>query len=331
MANDRTFYACQAVNIQPLIFNPATSTFGSGSFTYIHGVQSVGLNTNFDIENIFELGQIEIYDNVLKIPSIEVTLEKVLDDHPSIYTAISSGTSLLNASKNRTNLRFGIYKDTTNAASGASPENTLLTLECTGMYVNSVSYTFPSDGSLTESVTLVGNHKAWAVSGSFDPSGEGAMDGLLSIPGSVSGGIDTPLTHVLNRKDVSSIVAPHGNNKVQSITLSVDLGREDLLELGQQGPYARVPTYPVEVTAEIEYLVDEDNMEQIEFDENTSVLPEKDQSISVGAGYYDFDLGDKCFLKSVTFGGGDATGGNATVTYSYSTYNTFQVTYTNPD
>lgn len=327
MANDRTFYACQAVNIQPLIFDASTNDFGSGEFQYVHGVQSVGLNTNFDIENIFELGQIEIYDNLLKIPSIEVTLEKVLDDYPSIYTVISSGSPLLAASKNRTNLRFGIYKDTTNAASGANPENTLLTLECTGMYVNSVSYTFPNDGALKESVTLVGNHKAWAVSGTFSSAG----DGLLNIPTAVSGGIDAPLTHVLNRKDVSSIVAPHGSNKVQSITLSVDLGREDLLELGQQAPYARVPNYPVEVTAEIEYLADEDNMEQIEFDETTSILPEKDQTISVAAGGYDFELGDKCFLKSVTFGGGDATGGNATVKYSYSTYNTFQVTYTNPD
>lgn len=317
MANDRTFYACQAVNLQPLIFNSGTGEFDSGNYSYIHGVQTIGLNTNFDIENIFELGQIEIYDNLLKIPSVEVTLEKVLDNHPTMYTLISSGDPLLKASKNRTNLRFGIYKDTDNAASGENPERNLLTLECTGMYVNSVSYTFPSDGALKESVTLVGNHKSWTASGTTD----------LDIPTDVRDGLDVPSGHVLNRKDVTSITSPHGSSKIQSVTLSVDLGREDLLELGQQAPYARVPNYPVEVTAEIEYLADEDNMEQIEFDQTTSVLPEKNQSISIGAGDYTVDLGSKCFLKSVTFGGGDATGGNATVKYSYSTYNTFQVAY----
>lgn len=315
MANDRTFYACQAVNLKPLVATDS-GTYNAGSYTYVHGVQTVGLNTTFDIENIFELGQIEIYDNLLKIPSIEITLEKVLDDHPTIYSIIGENSGLLVASKNRADVKFGIYKDTENAEV-SSP---LLVLECTGMYVNSVSYTFPTDGALKESVTLVGNHKSWVNSGT------------LVVPAKISDEdpdeTDTPATHVLNRKDVNAITAPHGDAKVQSITLSVDLGREDLLELGQQGPYARVPNYPIEVTAEIEYLADEDNMEQTEFNQNTSVLPEKDQAISVTASSYNVDLGSKCFLKSVTFGGGDATGGNATVKYSYSTYNTFTLTHT---
>ena len=69
-------------------------------------------------------------------------------------------------------------------------------------------------------------------------------------------------------------------------------------------------------------------METVGFDENTNELPEQNVSLAVGAGRYAVNLGNKCFLKSVTYGGGDASGGNATVTYSYSTYNTFGVTYT---
>ena len=38
-----------------------------------------------------------------------------------------------------------------------------------------------------------------------------------------------------------------------------------------------------------------------------------------------FDLGNKNKLASVTYGGGDAGGGNATVTYNYSNFNRLSV------
>jgi hypothetical protein len=39
------------------------------------------------------------------------------------------------------------------------------------------------------------------------------------------------------------------------------------------------------------------------------------------------DLGSKNKLSSVSYGGGDAGGGNSTCTYSYSTFNDFTVTH----
>ena len=38
-----------------------------------------------------------------------------------------------------------------------------------------------------------------------------------------------------------------------------------------------------------------------------------------------FDLGTKNRLSSVTYGGGDASGGNATITYSYTNFNELTV------
>ena len=38
-----------------------------------------------------------------------------------------------------------------------------------------------------------------------------------------------------------------------------------------------------------------------------------------------FDLGTKSRLSSVNYTGGDAGGGNSTITYSYSTYNSLTV------
>lgn len=326
MANDRTFYACQAVAIavqkpdsQGLYTEPQAS-----DYRFIHGVQSVGLNTSFDFDNIFELGQLEIYDSVLKIPQIEITLEKVLDNHPTPYTLAAPSGNLLIDSKNRVCVQFAIYKDTENAGVNTP----LHTVKCTGMYVNNVSYKFPVDGQLTESVTLVGNHKTWTTDQLVDiaSSAPYIIDENASTADEPMGG------NVLTRRDVTSMTLPHGTSKVQSITLGVDLGREDLLQLGQKVPYARIPNYPVEVTAEIEYLADENNIDtNVTFDQNTNDLPEQNVSIAVGAGWYNVDLGSKCYLKSVTYGGGDASGGNATVKYSYSTYNTFAVDYSNPD
>ena len=42
-----------------------------------------------------------------------------------------------------------------------------------------------------------------------------------------------------------------------------------------------------------------------------------------------FDLGAGNRLSSVSYGGGDATGGNATITYSYSTFNDLSVSSSN--
>ena len=72
MANNRIYYAIQQV------------TLGTGSVP-VHGLQSVGLTTNFNLEQVFELGQLSIYQNVENIPEIEVTLNKVLDGYPLLY------------------------------------------------------------------------------------------------------------------------------------------------------------------------------------------------------------------------------------------------------
>ena len=56
-ANNRIFYACQAVGFK---------NFGHVATEYIiaKGVQSVGITTNFNLEQAFELGQISIYENI---------------------------------------------------------------------------------------------------------------------------------------------------------------------------------------------------------------------------------------------------------------------------
>jgi hypothetical protein len=141
-----------------------------------------------------------------------------------------------------------------------------------------------------------------------------------------------------------AVTADTGNNwddtykvpkiHIQNITMSTDLGREDILELGQKAPYYRAPNFPVEVTAEFEvisisgdlvYAYEAGNPSYVGTVNEGSNTSEETISIILQDGTK-FNLGNKNRLSSVTYGGGDAGGGNASMTFSYVTYNDFDVT-----
>ena len=71
--NDRIFYACQGVAIQNHGYADDVTTS-----EMIHGLQSVGVTTNFSLEQAFELGQIQIYENIEGLPDVECTMERCL-------------------------------------------------------------------------------------------------------------------------------------------------------------------------------------------------------------------------------------------------------------
>lgn len=346
MANDRIFYACQGVAIQNC-GKPTGVYVTTGEM--VHGLQSIGVNTNFNLEQVFELGQIAIYENIEGNPDVEVTMEKVIDGYPLIYhlatTGIGGGAgSLLNRSKQKCQVVLGIYPDTNNAIddNGNPPISEVF---MSGLYVSSLSYTFPVDGNCTESVTLVGNHKQWFASGNV-------AQRLNATSTNNFDNADEPLDNGIDRRQdvlMGECIFPQsiygvigtgvgngsGNIHVQNVTISTDLGREDILELGRKMPYARPATFPVEVTCEIEVistsgdwvnaLEDGDpSLTGINAGNNTRnecILVKTRQGLQI-------DLGCKNRLQSVTYGGGDAGGGNATSTYSYVTYNTMDVTLT---
>ncbi len=310
MANQRTFYACQAVALTPQTPNAQGDTFTKGSQTFVHGVQSIGFNSTFSVENLFELGQLEIYDAKLTSAEIEITIEKVLDGYKTCYGIISNGkTALTEAAKQRADLDFAIYADTGNAGVGAKQ----ISIQCTGMYVNNVTYTFPVDGNPTESITLVGNHKSWG-------------NGNVTVPAEVTGGTDAGRQsgHIFKRTDYS--YSGPGSDKAQNVTVSVNLNREPVYEFGRFAPYARFATYPVEATAEVEQLLTSTGGDD-SFDESTDTVPGgTSTSISIGVPNLNINLGSKCFYSGTSQSGGDASGGNASLTRSYTTYNTFTVT-----
>ena len=352
MANKRIYYAIQQV------------TMGESKLV-AHGLQSAAITTNFNLEQVFELGQLEIYQNIENIPEIEVTLNKVLDGYAPMYilatetstqldtSALSTSADLSGRQNARTDLELSIYPDSRTAA----VQSSISAVECLGMYVSSVSYTFPVDGNFTEDVTLVGNDKVWGTTaaGQFDETnGDVPADAAgvnrrqhldmtrCIFPTQIPGINQNGLNQVAKAIDGSGVGF---KTHFQNITVSCDLGRETIFELGSFAPYTRYVTFPVEVTSEFEVLATEgDNINASErgfYNLLTGAEAGDSEGCDVVRGNLfnqriylatceglTIALGNKNKLTSVNYSGGDTGGGNVTVTYSFSTFNDFTVAHT---
>lgn len=342
----RTYYAVQQFGIKPE---------GASVFTAIHGLQSAGINTNFNLEQVFEIGQLAIYDNIEQIPDVEVTMEKVLDGYPLIYhlaTANATSGTLSGRSNKKATVGLSVFTDTLDSASGTPVAEVTMS----GMVISSLSYTFPVDGNATESVTMVGNDKLWkdsgmVFSGAFPsntdaPIGSGGTvqrgDILFAVPAGSpvdANGQIVALATILPT-DIYGISSDGSNPlasgtdhaHVQSITISTDLGRDVINELGVKAPYHRYVTFPTEVTTEISVIGTKwDGISATEAGGNNGAeigSNLKNQSIRVYTKEGTFvTTGTKNKLASVAYGGGDAGGGggNVTLTYRYSTFNELTV------
>jgi len=353
MANKRIYYAIQQV------------TMGISKIA-AHGLQSAAITTNFNLEQVFELGQLEIYQNIENIPEIEVTLNKVLDGYAPMYilatetntsldaAAISTGSDLTGRQNARTDLELSIYPDTKNAAAGAARSM----VKCLGMYVGSVSYAFPVDGNFTEDVTLVGNDKVWggAAVGQFSET-VGDSPNVLTGNGVVNRRQHLDMPSCLFPTQIPGINSAGQNTKqaaptgvgfeahFQNISVSCDLGRETIFELGSFAPYCRYVTFPVEVTSEFEVISlggDAINASEKGFyNLGTGQPAGSAEGCNIVRGNLlnqriylktceglTISLGNKNKLTSVNYSGGDTGGGNATVTYSFTTFNDFNVSHT---
>lgn len=379
VANNRIFYACQAVGIAKYkngIQEPGNTPVAL--FTPLHGVQSVGISTSFNLEQAFELGMLEIYDNIEGVPEVEVTIERLLDGYPLAYQLATTGAmdttkfpSFSERAAAQCNVLLGIWNDTVDNVGGLNADKPPITqVLMSGMYVSSLTYTFPVDGNFTESITLVGNSKGYfgqpevlfpgsppqQLIASNVPNGFGInianefrklQNGLPPITDSpkASGGLQTRddimmgkciLPFSLPMVAYNGGIGTAGNNSyivqgrvlprahIQNITISFDLGREDIFELGRKLPYVKTATFPVEITTEIEVIATESDRVNADPNKDRNTVDETIKIVLLDGTA--FDLGNKNRLTSVNYTGGDAGGGNATITYSYLTYNYFMIT-----
>jgi len=313
----------------------------------VHGVQSIGITTNFDLEEIFELGQISQYENVENVPDIEITVEKVLDGHPLVYhlaTEDASSSTLAGRSAAKCQLTLGVWPDTNDSASG----NPLVEVDMSGLFVSALSYDLPVEGNFTENVTLVGNHKQWSSANNLLAGVSDNTDAPLEI--SASGGVNRREDFIWGASDSVlpagngggiSGLAGDGTNKtdadgdyithVQRIGVSADFGREELFQLGQRLPYHRFVNFPVEVTTEIEVLSSSGDLvsaTEAGVVGDNSNLSDKTIVLVAREGTR-INLGTANKLRSVGYTGGDTGGGNVNTVYTYVNFNDFTVTHNN--
>lgn len=355
MANqsNRIFWAVQCLGLAPA---------GSNLYTPAHGVQSAGLSVNFNLDPIFELGQLSIYEQVEEMPDVELTVEKVLDGYPLIYhlgTNGSTSVDLINRSNNPCNIAMSIFSDSQTAASGQP------TASCTmsGMFFSSVGYTFEVGGNATESVSFVGNQMQWQAVGSalfsgnfnntdvplaqtFNSGGvqrrvnflftNAVLPGTLDTNGQVNATYASPVT-ILPRSvqgiNASGLNVLVKNDQfaasVQRVSVTADAGRDKLFELGHRKPYYRFLTLPVTVSTEIEIISKSgESINVLEVGPYTNGFNTQNETIKIAMQDSTFiNLGTKNRLSNLSIGGGDTSGANQTITYSYQTLNDFLISH----
>lgn len=330
--NNRIIYSIQAFGFAKV---------GESTFIPAHGVQSALINTNFNLEDVFELGQANVYQIIEDLPDVQVTASKVLDGYPLLYHLATNGATagdLQGRGNIRTIIGLSVFNDTQSNASGTP----VTQCECSGMFYNGGTWTFNVDGNSTEEANFVGNNKIFRTAsftfagatlnsifnGNDAPSWGGGVVrrqhfdyGVSRLPVSIPG-ISTSGT---NDSNVDGFFGA----AVQSISVSFDLGRTNLNELGHKGPYFRSPNPIVDVTTTISIINKSGDMIQateagIRGDGNNLT---NETIIIACRESTKLNCGTRNKLSGTSVSNGDTGGGVQTVQYTYSNKNFCTVTH----
>ena len=348
--NKRLYYAAYGVGIAK---NTTAGTVGyTTGWIPVSGLQSVGIDTTFNLDTVFQLGELELFDQPENLPSVECTMEQVLCGATLLSSlgtqGATTGTLVGRFSNEQCNIAVGFWQDTvdimgTGTGYGGPPSGTCI---MSGMYVNSINFNMPVDGNFTHSVTFVGNNKLWVYgtgvstatpTGFFNPNNFGTEIDSTGVrrryhwnpTGSI---LPRSLAGVRPIAAFSASLPASGQSatgedggylpRIQSIQVSTDFGRPEIFQLGRRAPYARYIDFPVEVTTTFEII----NRAGDKVSALESVANLTNEPIIIGL--YDgtlLDMGLKNKLTSVSDTGGDTGGGNRTTTYTYSSYNTLYI------
>ena len=271
----------------------------------VQGAQSVGISMTFNTLQAFQLGTLSIYDNIVTDGEVTISATKNLD-----------GSALMFAGGN-----VGDYGTTTYEITVASQDDEegldgtgATSTTITGAFLSSLGYNFPLDGWCTEEISWIADNKQVGTSG-------------ISAPSSTTG--TAAFRHHVSWDGV------HSGDNVTNISVNTDFAREALFKLGQFNPYYRFANFPIEITVEFtvnNYEIDQTSLDLTQESCTGTNFGKTDISVyvcdandsSATAKYTVTASG--CVLSSVNQEGGGTDGGNATTTYTYTTYNDLFVT-----
>lgn len=318
----RVYYGLQTVRVQAKPNGCPESSYSGGVSSLF---QSVGVNASTEFEQIYELGRAGIYTNVEGIPTAEITVERAMTSET--FGALWYQGSTTSVS----DIGSTLFKITM----GISPETNCGVLPASGFVVvdNAVmtNYTmnFNLDGPLTESATYEANNISWT---------EGNNTLYSDLNETILHLNNNPSGVVLTRANVMGGGPMAG--ELQSASFSISIDREDILSLGNRFPVMRPVSFPVEATAEFEYLVGSSGSTYgLAFnanndDETNFAGPGVPGGIKGNINVTSVHLGVVSgvndnptwialmypYLTSSSYSGGDAGGGNATITHTFTGY-----------
>ena len=319
----RVYYGLQRVQVT------CRNVCGGAGYTVGSLFQSVGVNASTEYEQIFELGRAGIYANIEGIPTAEITVERAMtaESFGSLW-GVHTGSSTQSVSTVG-NALFDIQMAIKPEGSCASTSESGF-VAVYGAVMTNYSMNFSLDGPITESATYEATNIGWS---SGDPS---AMTTSYDHLNEAPSGIVLTRNHVIGDGPFSG--------KLQSASFSISIDREDVLSLGYRFPVMRPVSFPVEATAEFEYLVgssgstyglafNQDNHNSSNYSAQPSGGVRGDQVSGkvVALGVTPSLNGNPTwialrhpYLTSSSYSGGDAGGGNATITHTFTGYDGIQ-------
>ena len=331
---NRIYYAIEQIGIKAASIGPG------GSFTLLHGIQSVGLNTNFSLTPVDDWGTIPVYSVLEDSFNIGLSIKKYLDGYPPIYMVATSGAIsplLENTLLTQCSVGLSIFSDSSVFNAIGTPVNVL---QCTGMRITSLKYIFDVNGPFSEEISFEGNHKLWTQDWNVVNTNDISVQNQTSFDGQYTG-LNSPLYNngrVARRQDFKigggvdgtrlPLSIPSGSH-LQNVTVTATVGRDNHNSFGSKIPTVFLPNFPIEVTTEITInATSGDYISTTESGILTVGPPCKNfgnttvETISVatteGLRLY---CGSNNKLASVSYNGGDTSGGHVRISYTYKGYN----------
>ena len=197
-------------------------------------------------------------------------------------------------------------------------------LKLSYLQIASVSYSISVDSPVSESISFTGHNKEWSTARTFSSTGELGY---------------THSGNLARRQDYStssSVIPSEVQGTMQNITVSFDISRREILDLGKRqgvSTPSQVNQYkllnvPVEVTTEINTVVAEKDFSSDIDAQSFSNAPANKEIkavVSIGGTNTIFNMGTENYLADVNRSGGDSGGGNVEASYTYKNFNTFSI------
>lgn len=154
-----------------------------GRWEVPRGMQSAGMTTTFNLQEVFELGQAEVYEQSERQPDIEMTMSKAIEGSKPVFFMVTDPTAgndiIARTAAYKIDATIQIYPDTQFRAT----KRPVSIVTASGMVLSSLSYTYPVDGFVTEDITLVGNDKIWGTLVAISGKTVGNVGGSVDFPG----------------------------------------------------------------------------------------------------------------------------------------------------